>query len=112
MQILNKSQNTLLFDCTGDTITYVVVWHNEGSLETDEMSDDVTSRMCGEGGEGRTSVITSAVHGMRRADTQCTQTMGVRKRRARQPTTSMLSEKVWREMRKHIAGRDQHDGVT
>ena len=93
-------------------MVYVVAWHDVRKLETDEKTDDVTSRVCGSGGEGRMSVIQGAAHGMGRADAQCTQVMGVRKRRVRQPTTSMLSEKVWREMRKHIAGRDQHDGVT
>ena len=29
-----------------------------------------------------------------------------------QRSTSMLSDKVWREMRKQLAGRGQHDGVT
>ena len=38
--------------------------------------------------------------------------MGVRKRRSRRPSTSVLSDKVWREMRKQITGRAQDDGVT
>ena len=38
--------------------------------------------------------------------------VGVRKRRSRRPTTSALSDKVWREMRKQITGRAQDDGVT
>ena len=50
------------------------------------------------------------------ANTQSTQVIPsankVVKRRARRPTTSVLSDKVWREMRKQIGGRAQHDGVT
>ena len=36
----------------------------------------------------------------------------VSRRRSRRPTTSTLSDKVWREMRKQIVGRAQDDGVT
>ena len=36
----------------------------------------------------------------------------VRKRQSRRPTTSALSDKVWREMRKQITGRAQDDRVT
>ena len=38
--------------------------------------------------------------------------VGVSKRRSRRPTTSTLSDKVWRERRKQITGRAQDDGVT
>ena len=60
---------------------------------------------------GATSAMTCGNSGEHVNSTR-TQTMKVRKRRARKPATSALSEKVWQEMRRHIAGRGQHDGVT
>ena len=88
-----------LTDCTGDAMAYVVVWHGVESSSTGDTSG-VASHVSGDASE------------VRRKDGRCTRPVKVRQRRMRQPATSMLSEKVWREMRKCIAGRDQHDGVT
>ena len=99
-----------LVDCTGDDMIYVVAWHNECDSGTDDMRGTVSTA-----NENRTMGATSAMtcdNSGEHVNSTHTQTMKVRKRRARKPATSALSEKVWQEMRRHIAGRDQHDGVT
>ena len=97
-------------DCTGDDMMYVVAWHDECDTGTDEMCSAV-SRTHDDGHLGK-SIVTTCDTSEAHMNHAHTQAMKVRKRRTRRTITSALSESVWKEMRKHIAGRDQHDGVT
>jgi hypothetical protein len=99
-----------LMDCTDGDMIYVVAWHDE----CEPGMDDVRSTVSGAhnvGHMGKTDVTTCDTSRTHVSHTH-KQTTKVSKRRARRPTTSALSAKVWQEMRRHIAGRDQHDGVT
>ena len=106
-----------LSDCTDGKMVYVVVRHDKkaqrgtgtqagGGSESKTMSD---GRQGGSGASYAQGVM---------GNVDCTQTSSVpsgarvSKRRSRRPTTSTLSDKVWREMRKQVTGRGQDDGVT
>ena len=95
-------------DCTRGDMMYIVIRHDK-KTQNNELQT-VRGRLDNDGSA-------AAMHDGTRnaASTQAHNTpssMRMRKRQSRRPTTSALSDKVWREMRKQITGRAQDDGVT
>ena len=106
-----------LNDCTDGMMVYIVIRHDKKAQRDMSAQERDGSNSCviSDGRSGD-----SGASGMRDAPSSVDHTqmnsvaseVGVRKRRSRRPTTSTLSDKVWREMRKQITGRAQDDGVT
>ena len=101
---------------------YVIVRHGQMTGGEGDMSGEhvqrergCASNASGRRGETRYDGVVQACMQNVRIGSQTNSEaneVGVRKRRSRRPTTSALSDKVWREMRRQIAGRAQDDGVT
>ena len=104
-------------DCTDGMMVYVVMRHDKKAQRDMSAQERDGSNSCviSDGQNGDTGAIE-----MRDINSSVNHThvnhmpseVGIRKRRSRRPTTSTLSDKVWREMRKQITGRAQDDGVT
>ena len=103
-----------LSDCTGESMEYVVIRHDQ-LLENDEGTSDEHARTTyASSNPARRdgTCCDTAVQACNQSEQVRYHNRKVVKRRSRRPTTSMLSEHVWREMRKQLSGHEQHDGVT
>ena len=103
-----------LSDCTGDSMEYIVIRHAQ-LLGKDEGTSDEHARTAYTSSnpvprDG--TCCDTAVQACDQNEQVRCHNRKVVKRRSRRPTTSMLSEHVWREMRKQLSGHGQHDGVT
>jgi len=97
-------------DCTRGDMIYVVIRHNKRTQDDRCERKDEGDALSG--GSGATAMPVGTRCGGGTQTSSMSSGTRVRRRQLRRPTTSALSDKVWREMRKHITGRAQDDGVT
>ena len=101
-------------DCTRGDMIYIVIRHDK-KIQNNGCERESARNGSQRGGRSNGSGVTAQPN-----STECDNSTRmnnvsgtrVRKRHLRRPTTSALSDKVWREMRKQVTGRAQDDGVT